>query len=165
MSELEDKLSAILGNPQAMSQIMSLAQSLGGGASSAGDGARAGTDPAPPAAPAEQTGAAPAPPEPGDAPAAPAGQGSAQSAAPDLSGLLGALGGGGSGLDPRLLTLATRVMQEYQSEDDGRIALLNALRPFVKEKRYAKVDKAIQIARLSRLIRVALDVFKGGDHV
>jgi len=56
-------------------------------------------------------------------------------------------------------------MQEYRSEDDGRIALLNALRPFVKEKRYAKVDKAIQIARLSRLIRVALDVFKGGDHV
>jgi hypothetical protein len=37
----------------------------------------------------------------------------------------------------------------------------------VKEKRYAKLDKAIQIAKLSRMIRVALDTFKGGgeEHV
>ena len=31
MSELEDKLNTILGDPQAMGQIMALAQSLGGG--------------------------------------------------------------------------------------------------------------------------------------
>lgn len=151
MSELEDKLSAILGNPQAMGQIMSLAQSLGGGSSSDG-GAPQGERPA--AAP-EASGSAPA------------GQGSGQQG-PDLSALLGSLAGGGEGsggLDPRLLTLAARVMQEYNTEDDGRTALLNALRPYVKEKRYAKLDKAIQIAKLSRLIRVALDVFKGGDHV
>ena len=54
-------------------------------------------------------------------------------------------------------------MSEYNSKDDGRTALLQALRPFVKEQRYAKLDRAIQIARLSRLIRVALDAFKGGD--
>lgn len=148
MSELEDKLNAILGNPQAMGQIMSLAQALGGGGEEQADAS-------PPQAPAE-----------GDAPA---GQGDAPApSAPDLASLLGGLSGGGSGgggLDPRLLTLASRVMQEYQSEDDSRTVLLNALRPFVKEKRYAKLDRAIQIARLSRLIRVALDVFRGGDHV
>ena len=33
MSELEEKLENILGNPQAMAQIMSLAQSLNGGGS------------------------------------------------------------------------------------------------------------------------------------
>jgi len=155
VSDLEDKLSAILGNPQAMSQIMSLAQSLGGGPSAAAGEEHADAPPSPP----------PAPPEPGGDPGTPAGSGSAAApSVPDLSGLLGALGGGG-GLDPRLLTLASRVMQEYQSEDDSRTVLLNSLRPFVKEKRYAKIDKAIQIARLSRLIRVALDVFRGGDHV
>jgi len=154
VSELEDKLSAILGNPQAMGQIMSLAQSLGGGAASAG-GESQGEQPT--AAPEASGSAAPSP----------AGQGSGQQG-PDLSALLGSLTGGGDGsggLDPRLLTLASRVMQEYNAEDDGRTALLNALRPYVKEKRYAKLDKAIQIAKLSRLIRVALDVFKGGDHV
>jgi len=155
VSDLEDKLSAILGNPQAMSQIMSLAQSLGGGAPASGGDEHADAPPPP----------SPEPAEPGDASAAPSSPGSAQApAAPDLSGLLGALSGGG-GLDPRLLTLASRVMQEYQTGDDSRVVLLNALRPFVKEKRYAKVDKAIEFVRLSRLIRVALDVFRGGDHV
>lgn len=33
MSELEEKLSSILGNPQMMQQIMSLAQTMGGGQS------------------------------------------------------------------------------------------------------------------------------------
>lgn len=143
MSELEDKLSAILGNPQAMSQIMSLAQSLGGGS----------VAPAPP--PREQT----APPPQEIAPERqnpPSGQ-----SAPDLSALLGGLSGG-NGLDPKLMAMAGRIMEEYQSGDDGKAALLQALRPFVKERRYAKLDKAVQIARLSRVIRVALDALKGG---
>ena len=143
MSELEDKLSAILGNPQAMSQIMSLAQSLGGGSAA----------PAPP--PREQT----APPPQEIAPegqSAPSGQN-----APDLSALLGGLSGG-NGLDPKLMAMAGRIMEEYQSGDDGKAALLQALRPFVKERRYAKLDKAVQIARFSRVIRVALDALKGG---
>lgn len=143
MSELEDKLSAILGNPQAMSQIMSLAQSLGGGS----------VAPAPP--PRDQT--APPPRE-----LAPEGQNppSGQNA-PDLSALLGGLSGG-NGPDPKLMAMAGRIMEEYQSGDDGKAALLQALRPFVKERRYAKLDKAVQIARLSRVIRIALDALKGG---
>lgn len=136
MSELEDKLSAILGNPQAMSQIMSLAQSLGGPSADSSSQVESPQQQEPPAAPT--------------------------SSAPDFSSLLGGLTGSGS-LDPRLMQLAFRVMNEYQSNDDDRTALLQALRPFVKEQRYAKIDKAIQIAKLSRLIRVALDVFKGGD--
>lgn len=122
MSELEDKLESILGNPQAMEQIMSLAQSLGGGNS------------------ASQTPPPPASPQP--APAKPSG------------GLLDGL----SQLDPRILSGAAQLMSQYNSSDDRRVALLNALRPFVKEQRYAKLDKAIQIAKLSRLARMALDL-------
>ncbi len=146
MSELEEKLSAILGNPQAMSQIMSLAQSLGGSAASSG---------AEKIAPENAEAAVPAPPSQQEPETPPA----------DLTALLGALSGGEGGVDPRLLKLASRVMQESRTEDDEKTALLQALRPYVREKRYAKLDKAIQIARFARLIRVALDIFMGEEHV
>lgn len=135
MGELEDKLNSILGNPEAMGQIMALAQSLGA-----------------PASAAPQT-AESAPPAPPQSPAAGA----------DLSALVGGLMGG-DGIDPRLLSVAARIMQEAGRNDDRRTALLEALRPFIREQRYAKLDKAIQIARLSHLIRIGLDALKGGDH-
>lgn len=135
MGELEDKLNSILGNPEAMGQIMALAQSLGAPAAS------------PPQTPE------PAPPVPQQPP--PSGA--------DLSALAGSLLGG-DGMDPRLLTVLSRVMREGGRDDTGRTALLEALRPFVKEQRYAKLDKAIQIARLSHLIRIGLEALKGGDH-
>ena len=56
-----------------------------------------------------------------------------------------------------------RLLSEYNAEDDRKTALLTALQPFVKQERYAKVDKAIQIAKLARIIRVALDAFRKGD--
>ena len=56
--------------------------------------------------------------------------------------------------------MAMRMFSEYNSNEDQRAALLNALRPFVKEERYAKLDKAIRISKLTRLIRIALDSFK-----
>ncbi len=62
-------------------------------------------------------------------------------------------------LDPRLFQIGMRLLKEYQRTDDKKTALLTALRPFVKEKRYSKLDKAIQVARLSRMIRAALDEF------
>lgn len=130
MSELEDKLGAILSNQDAMNQIMALAQSLG-------------------------KGSAPDQPPPAQ---------EAQTQTQDGGDLLSALGG----LDPRLISMAMRLAGEYNSNNDSRAALLEALRPFVKEERYAKLDKAIQISKLTRVIRIALDSFrhKGEDsHV
>lgn len=141
MSELEEKLEGILGNPQAMAQIMSLAQSLNlGGNQPPGGGDGAEQEPAPSAPPS------PAPPKPS------AGTGNG------LGGLLGGL----SSLDPKLLSAAAGLMGQYvnSGSDDQRVALLTALRPFVKEQRYAKLDKAIQIAKLSRLIRSGLELFR-----
>lgn len=131
MSEFEDKLQSILGNPEAMGQIMSIAQSITGN-SGGGD------------APEEEPG--PTVPE--------------NPAAGDLFSALG-------NLDPRLIQMGMRLLSEYNSTDDRKTALLAALQPFVREERYAKVDKAIQIAKLAHVIRVALDVFRKGeeDHV
>ena len=129
MAEFEEKLNAILSDPQAMGQIASLAQAL--------TGEHAGESAPPPAA-------------------------------TDWSALLGMLGGGGdsnplsalSELDPQLLQAGLRLFSEYSATDDRKVALLNALKPFVKPERYAKVDKAVQIAKLARVIRVAFQLFQ-----
>ena len=132
MSEFDDKLGAILGNPDAMSQIMALAHSLGGGQ---------GAPPPQPASP---------PPS-----ASPALQAPAE--APDPGALFGMLGD----LDPALIQTGMRLFSEFSKGDDERTALLLALKPFLKKERYAKVDRAVQIARLSRVLRVAFQLFKG----
>ena len=137
MAEFEEKLNAILSDPQAMGQIASLAQAL--------TGEHAGESAPPPAAEA-----------------------AGQSGATDWSALLGMLGGGGdsnplsalSELDPQLLQAGLRLFSEYSATDDRKVALLNALKPFVKPERYAKVDKAVQIAKLARVIRVAFQLFQ-----
>ena len=138
MAEFEEKLNAILSDPQAMGQIASLAQALTG----------------------EHTGES--------AEAGPAGEAAGQAGATDWSALLGMLGGGGdsnplsalSELDPQLLQAGLRLFSEYSATDDRKVALLNALKPFVKPERYAKVDKAVQIAKLARVIRVAFQLFQ-----
>lgn len=144
MAEFEEKLNSILGNPEAMGQIVNIAKALtaGGGDSSS---------PAPPKSPPIEAEYVPV--EGGE---------DAPSTEPtiDFSGSpLSALGD----IDPRLIGTAMRLFSEYSSSDDRKTALLAALKPFLKEERYAKVDKAVQIAKLSRVIRVAFQMFKGGD--
>lgn len=134
MSGFEDKLNAILGNQEAMGQIMALAQSLGRQEETQSPQVQQEED----YVPVES-------------------QSSAQSL-PDLGGML-------DGIDPRMMQMGMRLLQEYNRADDRNTALLAALRPFVKEERFAKVDRAIQIARLSRVVRVLFDTMKerGGD--
>ena len=123
MGEFEEKLNSILGDQQAMGQIMALAQSLGKQSSS---------DP-------EEKDTAPEPAE--DAP-------------PDLSQLMG-------NLDPKMVQLGMRLMREYQQDDGQNTALLQALRPYLREERRGRLDKAVQIAKMSRLLRVALGSLGG----
>lgn len=96
-------------------------------------------------------------------PSSPAPASSPPAAPSDLSGLLGSVGK----LDPKLLSAAAKLFSQMGKQDDRRTALLQALRPFVKPERYAKLDKAIQIAKLSVLIRSGLELFraKEDDHV
>jgi hypothetical protein len=85
----------------------------------------------------------------------------APSDAPDLGGLAGAL----SGLDPKMLGLAGRLMREYSSGGNDKAELIRALRPYLREDRREKIDKAAEIAKLARLARVAFGEFSGGEHV
>ena len=63
-------------------------------------------------------------------------------------------------LDPRFLELAIHLLNAYRSNDDERAALLSALRPFLRPERYARLDQAIQISKLTKVIRIALDSFR-----
>ena len=123
MGEFEEKLNSILGDQQAMGQIMALAQSLGKQSSSD----------------QEEKDTAPEPAE--DAP-------------PDLSQLMG-------NLDPKMVQLGMRLMREYQQDDGQNTALLQALRPYLREERRGRLGKAVQIAKMSRLLRVALGSLGG----
>ena len=149
MGELEEKLNTILGDPAAMGQIMALAQSLGTSA------------PPPPETPREGE------EEPGwerteGSPAAPPA--AVQSRPSTGENPLDAL----AGLDPKLIQMGMRLWQEYQGGDPRTEALLQSLRPFLRKERRPKLDRAMQLAKLSRVIRVALQTLgdRGrADHV
>lgn len=145
MAEFDEKLNSILSNPDAMSQIMQLAQSLGGGGQSA---------PAPPPGqqPGQQTGQAPAwsPPPPPQAAPPPAGGG---------GDLLSSLLGGGA-LDPGLITRLLPLIQELGGDSNAR-NLLYALRPYLRQDRQEKVERALQLARLFHLGKKFLSEWGG----
>ena len=130
MAEFDEKLNSILSNPDAMAQIMQLAQSLSGGQ--------------------EQPSAPPSPPPP----PTPAPRQSAP-AQDMLSSLAG-------GLDPKLLTRLLPIIQELGSQQDSNArALLYALRPYLREDRQEKVERALQLARLFHLGKKFLTGWEG----
>lgn len=145
MAEFDDKLNSILSNPDAMSQIMQLAQSLGGG--QAGSSPQ-GAQPQGSFQPQGQFSAGPRgqgqfQPQPGF-PGPPPSQG--QGAGP-LSALAG-------GVDPALLGRLLPLIQELGGQRDSNARqLLFALRPYLKAERQEKVERALQLARLFHIGR------------
>ena len=133
MAGFEEQLNSILGNQEAMSQIMALARSLSGEPSQ---------EPTPP------------PEDQGDT-YTPAAEEPAQPL-PDLSALMGQI-------DPKMLQTGMEVIRQVQGTEDRNAALLSALRPFLREERQARLDRALRIARMTRLVRVALDALGGKE--
>ena len=141
MAEFDEKLNSILSNPDAMSQIMQLAQSLGGDGQSAA--------PPPPGQPDPQQAPAWGPPPPQQTP--PSGGGDL------LSSLLG-----GGGLDPGLLSRLLPLIQELGGQRDSNARnLLYALRPYLRSDRQEKVERALQLARLLHLGKKFLSGWEG----
>ena len=137
MAGFEEQLNSILGNQEAMGQIMALARSLSGEQPSAAQ--------PPPAleSSAEQG-------ETSDTTEA------SENAPPDLSALLGQI-------DPKMIQIGMEVFRQVQSTEDRNAALLNALRPFLREEKQARLDRALQIARMTKLGRAALGALGGKE--
>lgn len=123
MSDFEDKLNAILSNPEAMAQVMGLAQSL------SGSGAFGGGQEQKEQEPKAQHGKAEEP-----------------------FGGLGNLSDLFSQIDPKMIERLLPLIGELnRGEDDERLQLLYALRPFLKPERRDKVDRAVKAAKLIRI--------------
>lgn len=141
MSEFEEKLNAILSNPDAMSQVMNLAQSLnlGGGGESP---------------PAQQE----------DSPGAPSGSGEQSGGGPGLGDLAG-LGSLLGQIDPAMIQRILPLVGELTGGgNDERMQLLYALRPFLKPERRDKVEKAAKTAKLIHIGKKLLSGM-GESHV
>lgn len=137
MSEWEEKLNTLLGDPDAMAQVMGMAQSLSqqlggkGGEAAPNGGAEKET----------------------------ADSGAGGEEPPDLSSLL-------AGLDPALLRRLPPLLAQLNRPESGETAaLLHALRPFLKPGRQEKLDRAAQLARIIHLGKVLLLPQEGQDHV
>lgn len=133
MAEFDDTLNNLLSNPDAMSQIMQLAQSLSGGGNQA---------------PSPQQETPKAPPSSSPFP-------------PPLNGgdLLSSLT---HGIDPSLLFKLMPLIQELGSQQNSNARqLLYALRPYLKADRQEKIERALQLARLFHIGKKFLSEWEG----
>ena len=138
MAEFDDKLNSLLSNPEAMAQIIQMAQSLSGGQAQQ-------VPQAPPQQPSP-----PPPPPPVQQAASPGGNPLAA-----LSGLTG-------GMDTAMLTKLLPLIQELGSQNDSNARqLLYALRPYLKPDRQEKIERALQLARLFHLGKKFLSGWEG----
>ena len=134
MSDFEEKLNAILSDPNAMAQVMQLAQSLhldGPAADSSGG---------------EET--------------SPSSEEHSTESSP-LSGISDLLGEIDPGMIQRFLPLIGEL--RGGEEQDRRLQLLNALRPFLRPERQEKVERAIKAARLLHLGKKFLSAMGESD--
>lgn len=142
MAEFDDKLNSLLSNPEAMAQIMQMAQSLSGGQAQQ---------------PSQQVPQAP-PQQPFPPPPPPPVQ---QAASPG-SNPLASLSGLNGGMDPAMLTKLLPLIQELGSQNDSNARqLLYALRPYLKPDRQEKIERALQLARLFHLGKKFLSGWEG----
>lgn len=108
MSELEDRINSVLGDPAQMAEITRMARSLMGGGESETEPESAGV--------------------------------------PD-AGLLKKLGG----------------LMRSGAADGREQALLEAMKPYLSEKRRGKLDRAMKLARAARIAGLALGEGESGD--
>ena len=127
MSDWEDQLQSILGDPAQMARITDLAKTLMGGE--------------------------------GETEAAPG---------PDLGQLAQSLLGGGEAPGPEtaLLGKLGRLFATEQSRGSDKRALLEAMKPYLSEKRRTKMERAMRMARMAKLAELAMEELnEGEEHV
>ena len=69
---------------------------------------------------------------------------------------------GDLGIDPAAIGRISRLMGSG-AQGSEKQALLEAMKPYLSEKRRAKMDRAMKLARLASLARFAMGEMGGGD--
>lgn len=139
MSEFEDKINSLLNDPKQMDKIAALAKSLMGEEGG-------GQKPQSTANVAQDSGFDPA-------------------MLNKLSGLFKKDGSDDTGLDPAMLGKLMGLLKTGASGDSERTALLNAMKPYLSEKRRTKMDKAMKLARIAKIAELAAGEFGGDGNV
>lgn len=152
MDDLNQQINQILSDPQSMQQLQSMASALG---------LTSAAPPEPQTNPPQSGNSQTGGPQPG---------GLDPSA---LAGLLGSLGGGAAApmapaapaASPELIQTVTKLaplLSQVNREDDST-RLLRALRPLLGEARQKKLDEAIKILQMMRLLPLLKEsgVFSG----
>lgn len=152
MDGLNEQLSQFLSDPNSMKQLQSMIGALG-----------------------LSGGQAESPPAPAHPPSTPAEQPASMPDLSALAGILGSLGGLGqtaqqpapqpqstalSTPGPDMLAMVTKLaplLSQLNQEDDST-RLLRALRPLLGEARRQKIDEAVKILQLMRLLPMLRDV-------
>ena len=148
MAEFDEKLNALLSNPDSMAQIMRLAQSLSGDAEG-GSGQESQKHHQQEHHQQEHHQQEHHQQEHQHHQEPP------QSSADLLSSLTG-------GVDPKLLMRLLPLVQELGGQRDSNArALLYALRPYLKPERQEKVERALQLARLFHIGKKFLSGWEG----
>ncbi len=76
---------------------------------------------------------------------------------PDAAGLFSSLAGGESpGFDPAMLGRLGRLLRAEAGQSREKQALFEAMKPYLSEKRRMKMDRAIKLAGLARIARLAM---------
>lgn len=72
---------------------------------------------------------------------------------------------GSDGEEMAALGRISRALGAQTQQDREKTALLEAMKPYLSEKRRRKIDKAMKIARLTRIARAAMGESGGDDDV
>ena len=59
------------------------------------------------------------------------------------------------GVDPGMMQRVMKMMSGMNQGPDENTALLEAMKPFLKEKRRAKMDRALKLAKMAKMAQLA----------
>ena len=64
-------------------------------------------------------------------------------------------------ISPKMLGVIGKLMGELRSQGDGKAALVNSMKPYVRPERREALDRAVKIAKVARLARFAMTELGG----
>lgn len=68
-------------------------------------------------------------------------------------------------LDPKMIQKISGLMNGDAVKDGKDRRLLDAMRPYLSEKRRSKMDKAMKLAKMARIASIAAEEFGGKEDV
>lgn len=69
------------------------------------------------------------------------------------------------GIDPQTIARFLPLLQAFSSDQSHSMQLLNALKPYLKEEKQAKVERAARLARLITVGKRFFTEWEGSGHV